>query len=218
MKQGSTVLALGAALLLASPAAGQLWGFPDYALPSMTGAPTTWVAATLGRGLNDDSGKTTSWGAVAGRAEATASFMGGIALVTGQGEDEVTLGGSVGVDILQTEDFTLGVQGGLGWMSFDVGNESYTRLRFPLGVAFKTSLVSGDGSTAIYPWVMPRLNIARVSGGGDAETETDLGISGGASFNFENGFGIHTALDFLSANGGDPFVFGIGVHYLLGQR
>lgn len=218
MKRGLTAVILGATLLTAAPAAGQMWFFPDYAVPSMTGQPTTWVSGSYGRGLNDDSGKTDGFAAAIGRTGESASFMGGIGLVTGDGEDEVTLGAAVGVDVMQGEGYSLSVQGGFGWISFDILGETVTSLRFPVGLALKGDVSQENSTTRITPWVMPRLNIARISGFGESETETDLGLSGGVTFTFENGFGIHTALDYLSASGGDPIFFGIGVHYLLGQR
>ncbi|HSG50031.1 MAG TPA: hypothetical protein VLA43_19560 [Longimicrobiales bacterium] len=218
MKRGLTALILGAALVTATPAAGQMWFFPDYAVPSMTGQPTTWVSGSYGRGLNDDSGETDGFAAVIGRTGESASFMGGIGLVTSDGDDEVTLGAAVGVDVMRREAYTLSVQGGFGWMSFEILDETVTTLRFPVGLALKGDLSQENSTTRITPWVMPRLNIARISGFGDSDTETDLGLSGGVTFTFENGFGVHTALDYLSASGGDPIYFGIGVHYLLGQR
>ena len=218
MKRGLTALILGAALVTATPAAGQMWFFPDYAVPSMTGQPTTWVSGSYGRGLNDDSGETDGFAAVIGRTGESASFMGGIGLVTGDGDDEVTLGAAVGVDVMQREAYTLSVQGGFGWMSFDILDETVTTLRFPLGLALKGDLSQENSTTRITPWVMPRLNIARISGFGDSDTETDLGLSGGVTFTFENGYGDLTALDYQSASGVVPIYFGNGVHYLLGQR
>lgn len=216
MKKFAAVL--GLALLSAAPAAGQMWFFPDFAVPSMSGQPTTWLSGTYARGLNDDSGKTDSFGAVIGRTGASASFMGGIGLATAEGDDEVTIGAAVGVDVMQGEGYTLSVQGGLGWVSSEILDEDVTFLRFPVGVALKGDMSQEGSTTTITPWVMPRLNISRISGFGESETETDLGVSGGVTFTFENGWGIHTALDYLSASGGDPIYFGIGAHYLLGSR
>ena len=49
---------LGLVLLGAAPAYGQLWLFPDYAVPSGGDTPTTWIAGSYARGLNDASGET----------------------------------------------------------------------------------------------------------------------------------------------------------------
>ena len=207
------MLTLGLALAPAA-AAGQMWFFPDYAIPSASGAPATWVAGTYGRGLNDDSGKTDAYGLVIGRTGDKVSFLGGVGQGRQGGEGELTLGGAVGLDVMQGESTTVSVQGGLGWFSSEIGTETLTALRFPIGVAVKGMFQTSEASIA--PWIMPRVNIARLSGGGDSQTNTDLGASGGVSFTFPGGFGVHTALDFLLADEREPITFGMGAHYLIG--
>ncbi|MDH3270015.1 MAG: hypothetical protein OEN56_01705 [Gemmatimonadota bacterium] len=206
----TTVLGL---LFLASaqPATAQLWFFPDYAVPSANGTPSTFIAGTYGRGLNDASGKLDAIGAVIGRTGEQASFMGGLGFISGAGDDEITAGAAVGVDVAQSGSATVAVQGGVGWFS----EASATFLRFPLGVSIKGMVVTPEAQ--IVPWVMPRVNISRVSSSGFSSTETDLGASGGISFSFPNGFGVHTALDVLFSE--DTLVlFGVGGHYVIGAQ
>lgn len=205
--------ALTTLLATAAPAGAQMWFFPDYALPSSNGTPATWLAATYGRGLNDASGKTDSFGGAIGRTMEKLSVMGAVGQVTGDGDSELTFGGALGVDVLQRENSTVSVQGGVGYLSLDVIGTDVTALRFPIGVAWKGSYQSPEA--LISPWIMPRLNISRLSGGGQSETETDFGASGGASFTLPNGFGVHTAVDVLLSNS-EMWFFGIGLHYLLG--
>lgn len=196
-------------LVGAQTADAQMWEFPDYAVPSSFGAPSSFVAGTYGRGLNDDSGELDAFGAVVGRTGESVSVMGGLGLVSGGGDDEVTLGGAVGVDVFQGEPATVSLQGGIGWMS----PGDVTLLRFPIGVAIKGR--AGSSDTRITPWAMPRLNITRLSTDGFSDTVTDFGASAGVSFTFAGGFGVHTALDVLFADGGEPFLFGMGAHYVI---
>lgn len=205
--------ALGLLFTVPSQSSAQAWFFPDYALPSSNGTPATWLAATYGRGLNDSSGKTNAFGGAIGRTTNRASFIGVIGQGRAEGEGELTLGGGVGVDVYQGTTATLSVQGGIGWLSADVGTESLTSLRFPIGVALKGMWQTPEAQ--IVPWVMPRLNFVRVSLDGSSENSTDFGASTGVTFNFPNGFGVHTALDLLAADS-NIWYYGIGVHYVLG--
>ena len=216
MGRGSAVVVLvvGLGLGLAVPVAGQMWGFPDYALPSANGAPGTFIAGTYGRGLNDASGELDAFGGVIGATRPRASFLGGIGIVTGEGDNELTVGGGVGVDLMQAESVTLSLQGGIGWTSLSLLGEDLTFLRFPNGLALKGR--AETTGAAITPWVMPRLNIARLSGLGESETETDFGASGGASITFASGFGIHTALDLLAAEEA-AWTLGLGAHWVFGR-
>lgn len=200
----------GLVMLGTTPAAGQLWGFPDYALPSSGGSAMTFFGAGYSRGLNDASGKTDAYAAAVGSASGQISFIGAVGLLTGGGDDELTFGGALGVDLIKDQDspYQVTLQGGIGWISLDFLGESETFWRFPIGVALKGS--GGDGATKVVPWVMPRLNIAR----GLGETETDIGASAGLGITTEGGFGVHTALDFLSASE-EVWLLGVGIHYVI---
>lgn len=211
MKQRTVRFALGFCLLFfaALPVSAQMWYFPDYAVPSANMGPSTFIAGTYGLGMNDASGKLDAFGAVVGRTGESASFMGGVGLVTGGTDDELTLGGSVGIDLIKGESATVAFNGGIGWM----GPADATFLRFPLGIAIKGFVQSPEA--AIAPWVMPRINITRFSGGGFSNTETDLGASAGVGFTFPSGWGVHTALDLWFADN-NVWLFGVGGHYVMG--
>lgn len=186
----------------------QLWFFPDYAVPSSSGTPSTFIAGTFGRGLNADSGELSAFGAIVGRTGEKVSFMGGIGMVDDI-ESEITIGGALGVDVVNGESATVSVQGGVGWMS---PADGLTLIRVPIGVAIKGN---ASGTSPVTPWVMPRLNYSRVSFGGSSAGETDFGASGGLSYNTPGGFGVHAALDALFANN-TLYTLGIGLHYLIG--
>lgn len=204
------LMTLGLAAV-AVPAEAQLWFFPDYAVPSAYGMPATFVAGTYGRGLNDASGKVDAYGAVVGRSGLGNRFtvLGGAGMVDGGGDSEYTFGGAVGVDVLPAGGSAqVTVQAGIGYMSID----PVTFTRFPIGVALKTQI---EGPTAnVTPWIMPRINISRVSSGGTSASETDFGGSAGFAVTLPGGFGVHTALDLLAADE-NAWTLGVGLHYLL---
>jgi len=199
----------GAVLMLAgaAPAQGQMWFVPDYALPSATDGQLRSFGATYARGLNDASGQFDAIGIVGASANGTISLMGSAGMVLTEGDDEFTGGFSIGADVMQGETATIGIQGGIGWMS----PGETTWLRFPIGVSVKGSFESPEA--VITPWAMPRLNIARLSGGGESQTETDFGASGGVDFRFNGGFGAHAAIDGWFGDGDTAWLFGAGVSY-----
>ena len=216
MKRPATALAfgLGMVLMTAASADAQLWFFPDFAVPSAFGTPASFVAGTYGRGLNDVSGKLNAYGLIVGRTGLgeRISVMAGAGLIDDV-ESEWTIGGSVGVDVLGADATTqLSVQGGVGWLDVDFLGETITTLRFPIGVALKRR-IEGE-SASVTPWVMPRLNISRISVLGISDTEVDFGGSAGVGVTMTSGFGLHAAIDVLAANSTVWFV-GVGAHYVI---
>jgi hypothetical protein len=201
------------AALSAAPVAGQLWGFPDYSVPSAQDGAASYLTATYGRGLNDLSGKLDAFGAVFSRATDPVSFSAGLGYVKGPAgaDGEITVGGAISADVAPVGTAgRLSIQGGVGWM--DAGS---TQLRFPIGVALKGHIEST--SSTVSPWIMPRLDITRVSVLGISATETDFGASGGVLLAMNSGFGVHTALDVAFRNGGKVWSVGVGAHYQLGN-
>jgi len=212
---GSLMLGLASAVLIAPSLAAQTWYFPDFALPSSTGEPSTWIAGTYGRGLNDASGEVDAFGAAIGRTAERVTVMGAFGYIA-EDEEEYTAGASLSVDLNSGDGPRLSAQVGVGWIDFDFMDETVTFWRFPIGLALKGNM--GSETTTVMPWVMPRVNIAHFTGAGDSETETDFGASGGVSITMENGFGFHGALDALFAEGDTIFQLGLGIHFVLGPR
>ena len=205
-----------AALLVATPAMGQLLNHPVQALPAGDAAGTTFVAAQSARGLNDNSGKQNSFAAGVGRAMEKVSFM-GMAGYVASDTDQLTLGANMAVHLLSDDSTPVQVslQGGFGWASLDVLTESLSIMSFPIGLAIQ-GRPSGNATT-VTPWLMPRLDISRASIGGVSTTSTDLGAAAGFSVTSESGAGAHLAIDWVNVEGGSPFGFAIGVHYMVGS-
>ena len=105
------------------------------------------------------------------------------------------------------------LQGGIGYSKPDTGllPGNTTELRFPVGLGI--ALTIPNPALAIRPWIAPRLDIVRSSGGGLSNTETNFGLGGGLELNLLTGFGLQAAYDRVFTDGGDPSVFGIGAHY-----
>ena len=211
-----------AALLVATPATGQLANFPILALPAGDADGATSIGAGWGRGLNETSGKLDAIAVGVARAMETVSFgvMGSYVLdaafdAAGELTSEIALGGSVAYNAPMDGSIDVGIQGGIEWMS----PEGATVLNFPLGVSIAGATEAG--SMAVRPWVMPRVQFFRVSPEtGDSNTETDFGASGGVSGVTEGGFGVGLSIDWLLTDDGtgsntSQWLFGAAVFYAL---
>jgi hypothetical protein len=205
-------LLAGAAL--AAPAAAQVRGIPVY----NSGIPTgIGIYGDIGF-PNEDAGKGRAL-AVSGRA----GFgpLGATAMLStfnpeGPGDSDLSVGGTLNYKIFGGPLIPLSVtlQGGIGYSKPDGGflpTADINELRFPIGVGF--ALTIPNPALAIKPWIAPRLDVVRQSGGGLSETESNFGLGGGLELNLLSGLGLHAAYDRVFMDGGDPSVFGFGAHY-----
>ena len=113
------------------------------------------------------------------------------------------------------------LQGGIGYAKPDAGllpapppgsgGQDITELRFPVGIGL--ALTIPNPALAIKPWIAPRIDIVRSSGGGQSNTDSNFGLSGGLELNLLSGLGVQAAYDRVFIDGGDPSVFGLGAHY-----
>jgi hypothetical protein len=202
------------ALMVATPATGQLVNFPVLALGAGDGV--TAVAAGWGRGLNDDSGKRNAIGVGVSRSMEMVSFSvaGGYVLeaLGASSDGEITFAGAVAYH-LPVEAVDLSLQTGIGYIKF-----AETTLNFPVGVSISGSTEAG--SMMVRPWIMPRVQFTR-TGGTASSTDTDFGGSGGVSFFTESGLGFGVAADLLIVDDGvggsnSRLGFSAGVSYRLG--
>ena len=212
MKRSAIAIALGFGFALAAaPADAQLVNFPTIGLP--TGAPSTFVAAQFGRGLNDTSGKTNAFGAFIGRTGIAdrVTVAAGVGMINYDPDAKYTFGGTAAIAVTAPEAATaISVQAGLGYLSLAT---DFSTMNIPIGVAVRRTIASDSGNLGI--WAMPRLNMTRVTVLGTTGSSTDFGVSGGAAFTTSGGFGFHAALDMLAT---DPsaVVGGVGVHLMIG--
>jgi hypothetical protein len=133
----------------------------------------------------------------------------------GTGDNDVRVGATLNYKVFGAPLTPLSVtlQGGIAYSKPDQellpGDED--ELRFPVGLGF--ALTIPNPIVAIQPWLAPRVDITRVSGGGVTDSETAFGLSGGIELNLLNGFGVHAAYDRVYADGSDPGIFGFGAQY-----
>ena len=202
------------ALLAGSrPAEAQVRGIPVYnnGIPSGIG-----IYGDLGF-PDEEAGKGTAY-AVSGRIGFGA--FGATAILStfdpdGAGENDVSVGATLNYKIFGAPLTPLSVtlQGGIGYSKPDVGllPGEEDELRIPIGLGF--ALMIPNPALAIQPWIAPRVDIVRLSGGGVSDTETNLGLGGGLELNLLGGFGVHAAYDRVFIDGSDPSTFGFGAHY-----
>jgi hypothetical protein len=205
-------LALGLMLDTGS-AFGQVRGIPVY-----NSGVSTGIAIYGDVGFpNQQAGKGTAF-AVSG----TAGFgpLGATAILStfnpdGPGDSDVSVGATLNYKVFGGPLIPLSatLQGGIGYSKPDTGllPGADTELRFPVGLGL--ALTIPNPALAIRPWLAPRVDLVRMSGGGTSRTETNFGLGGGLELNLLNGFGLHAAYDRVFTDGGDPSVFGMGAHY-----
>ncbi len=210
------------ALLVATPAMGQLINYPVFALGPSNADGATTIGAGWGRGLNDNSGKLNAFGVGVSRAMEMVSFgVGGTYVREAAGPDasEIALRGSVAYNVPLDGSVAVGIQGGIEWMSLDGTPDNTSLLNFPIGVSIQGSTEAG--SLTIPLWVMPRVQFTRASSGGASNTETDFGIAGGVSGVSEGGVGLALSIDWLYTDDGtgtnnvSQLLFGAAIIYQL---
>ena len=212
---GFAVLGLMLAAVAAAPAAeAQVLGIPVY----NSGIPT-------GIGIYGDIGFPNE---VAGKGRALAISgragfgpLGATAILStynpeGPGDSELSVGGTLNYKVFGGPLIPLSatLQAGIGYSKPESGllpSGDINELHFPIGMGF--ALTIPNPALAIKPWIAPRLDIVRRSGGGISDTETNFGLGGGLELNLLNGFGVHAAYDRVFTDAGDPSVFGFGAHY-----
>ena len=186
-----------AALLVATPAMGQLLNYPIGALPAGDADGATSIGAGWGRGLNEDSGKLNAFGAAVTRAAETVSYQFAGVYVN---SSDIALRGTLAYNALAEN---IGIQGGIEWKSPDAG----TQMNFPIGISF-----SGGSESVTYS-VMPRVQFTRTSASSATTTDTDFGASAGIGFVTEGGVGLALSGDWVS--GTSSILVGAAVYYQL---
>ncbi len=202
------VIGIGLGMTLCSTASAQVFGNPFYAAPTGSGAPSVFIFGQYGRGLNDESGESNFIGPGIAVALPVVTFWAeGGRISNGSSDETVAVGLAFSLIQAPLAPIQVMAQAGLGWIE----DGGVTALNVPIGVAIKGN-VSTPGAQ-VTPWIMPRINIQRVSGFGTSASETGVGVSAGVGFTLPGGFGMHTALDWLDIADVQPLLFGIGVHY-----
>jgi hypothetical protein len=164
---------------------------------------------------DNDYGQGTAYGA---RASLGLGVFGIMAMVSTwnpdlPGEDSrVAYGGSLNYKLLggPLTPLSVTLQGGV-----EAANAANVdQLHFPIGLG--VALTIPNPALAIRPWLAPRLDITRLSGGTTDQTESNFGISGGVEFGLLGGLGFGVSYDRVFAgNGFDPSVWSAGLNYTI---
>lgn len=217
---GVFAIAALAMVLVTEAASAQLAGNPVYAINPGIGVT---LNGDFGRGVNDDSGEGNFYGGRVVLGVPMLSFwVGGGMYDSGvpNADSEVTLGGGAAFNLIKAPILPVALTLQVGGGTVGCGTDC-SELNLVAGPALRINVPTpGIG---IEPWIMPRLQLSRVSAGETDITQTGFGASGGVNINLPMGLGIHAAADFASlpeSTSGlvtilesQPFTAGIGVHY-----
>jgi hypothetical protein len=173
---------------------------------------------------NDNAGGGTAYGLTGRAGFGTIGATATLSALNPDGPDgsDVAVGGTLNYKLIGGPLVPLSVtlQAGVSHMkSGEAGTlpaggttDDVTLTHFPIGIGF--ALVIPNPALAIQPWLAPRVDIARQSGNGPDNTDTNFGLSGGIELNLLNGFGLQAAYDRVFAKDiPDPGTFGVGAHY-----
>jgi hypothetical protein len=214
---------LAAALPLvagATPVRAQLLGIPVYFNPR--GGTGIGVAANLGvpdTHYNYNSGGGTAYGVAGslGFGRATVTAMVGSWKPKGFAVAVTSYGGDVGIRVFGGGllPLAVGVQAGYGSVQGNVTlGETQTTIPVGIGVSFDPPLFP------LKPWIAPRIELTRVSGGGvTSTTATAFRISAGVNLDLLLGLGVHAGVDWgkvpskFDPSTPSTLVWGVGAHF-----
>ena len=204
-----SIAGLTAVLLLASAgtAAAQNPGLPVVNSGVSTGFT---LAADVGF-PSDDAGGGTAFG---GTGKVGLGPLGITATVSSwkpDGDERYTsVGGTGNLKIFGGPliPFAVTFQAGAGYFK----DGSISNWHFPVGLGLSIKIPTTV--IGLKPWVAPRVDISRQSGGaGGSNTDTHFAFSAGIELNLLSGLGFQAAYDRVSIKGLSPTIFSVGIHY-----
>jgi hypothetical protein len=221
---------IGGLSLTVTSAAAQLNSIPVYFNPK--GGTGLMVAADFGRGVNDDSGQNTAFGARAALGIGSFTLGAGIAsanpLVGTERQTELQYMANAALRVFGggLVPISVSLQVGVGVLKVDgsdTGASDADLITVPLGVGVGFSIPTPGFS--VEPWIAPRYTINK----NEIESipsfnQGGLGLSAGVNLGFIMGLGLHVAADWqslpekmvtpsFSALETSSFLLGVGVHY-----
>ena len=202
------------ALLVATPAMGQLTNFPVLSLAPGSAYGTTSVGVAFGnRGVKNYSLDRSVFAARIERGLETFA-VGATAGYIASDPYRLTLDGSIAVHLLRDVPVQVSLQAGLGWIRQDILGLNLTTLHIPVGVA-----IQGTGFGNLRPWVMPRVSFSQSSGEAVAVSSTGTEFGGSAGISYVSAVGVvfDVSFDYLFLDVGTPYGLGAGISYILGR-
>ena len=212
MNQHKFVLSFASivALLVGTPAMGQVTNSPVLSLAPGSGYGTTSVGTAFARGVKNDAWNNSVFVLRIERGLETVSFGAEVGYIASNPYN-LTLSGSVAAHLFSSSSMQVSLQSGLGWITQDVLTLNLTTLHVPIGVSIR-------GTGFARPWVMPRVSFIQTSGNAVAasSTATEFGASAGISFTSGLGVAFNLAYDYLDVGVGTQQRLSAGISYVTG--
>lgn len=224
------LLVVGLAAFWSSPLAAQLAANPVYFSPK--GPTGLTLAADFGTTLSssldgiDASNKPNHVGlrAILGIPMLTVGLGAGVYSPDVAGEDKETqFAGTLAFKIFSPPLVPIGiaVQAGAGFLQVGEGAGAFKTMDVPVGLG--VAVRPPTPGISIEAWAAPRVQLRRVSFGGNSATQTGVGASAGVNLGMPVGLGLHLGADWsrhnrktqgtLNLGESESIVFGVGLHY-----
>lgn len=207
-----TSVALAVLSLVALPASAQVAGLPVF-----NSGVNSGISLNFDYGKpNEDAGKGSAWGLTGGLALGPVGLTATYAKSSPDvGDDSNWLGATANLKLFGGPLIPVSVNGqvGLGYSQQDGAGPGGTDLKMvnvPVGIGFALNVPTPGLS--IKPWIAPRMQYMRTSGGID-DSQTKFGISAGVNLGIVGGINARVAYDYLKLDGTKPSTFSFGVGY-----
>ena len=202
-----------AALVLAAPASAQVGGLPVF-----NSGVNSGISLNVDYGKpNADAGKGRTWAFSGGVALGPIGVTATYAATKPEGALDATdwLGATANLKLFGGPLIPVSVNGqvGLGYSQQDGAGPGGTDLKMvniPVGIGIALNVPTPGLS--IKPWIAPRMQYMRTSGGID-DSQTKFGISAGVNLGIVGGINARVAYDYLKLDATKPGSFSVGVGY-----
>lgn len=220
-------MAFGAVLGLAPvPVAAQLMGMPVYSNPK--GGRGVTVSGEFARGLNEDSGKQSSFAARATLGLSAFSVGAGVGTYDTGSETELQYAGHAALRVIGGALFPASVALQAGFAQVRTGgvggggDVTMRHLPFAVGIGLNVPAAA----FLLEPWVAPRYAVRWIDAGSETVTQRGVGVSAGVNLGFANGLALHAAADWADLGADEvppalaaaypditPLTLGVGLAY-----
>jgi opacity protein-like surface antigen len=208
----SLTTAFAAATLIAAPAAAQVAGLPVFNSGINSG-----ITLNADLGLpNQDAGKGKTWAGTGSIGAGPLGFSATVASFKPEGANSQTwLGATANLKLFGGPliPVSINAQAGAGYgvdKGAGPGGTDLKQLNIPVGIGIAVNVPTPGLS--IRPWIAPRLQYMRTSGGLDNHT-TKFGMSAGVNLGLVGGIQARIAYDYLKVDALKPSTFSVGLGY-----
>ena len=207
-----TSVALAVLSLAALPASAQVAGLPVF-----NSGVNSGISLNFDYGKpNEDAGKGSAWGLTGGAALGPIGLTATYAKFSPDaGDSQNWLGATANLKLFGGPLIPVSINGqvGVGYAQLDGAGPAGSDLKMvnvPVGIGIALNVPTPGLS--IKPWIAPRMQYMRTSGGID-DSQTKFGISAGVNLGLVGGINGRIAYDYLKLDGTKPSTFSVGVGY-----